>query len=128
MSYVRYNPSVVALTGVPLTSSGYTKFTRQLYSSLSRTVHAQCDNIPTNATVTINWYGSNSAPLDGDTKTATATSGGVLIATTVLGGSVWTAGPDASGAAINAANWAYIYAQVTVSTGTVIGLTLTVGV
>lgn len=131
MSYTRYNPSVVALTGVPLTSSGYTNITRQLMSSPTRTVQAQCGNIPTNTTVTINWYGSNTAPqvnIITPQVSATATTGGVLMATTVLGGSVWTAGQDSSGAAITAANWAYIYCSVSVSSGTVTDLTLTVGV
>jgi hypothetical protein len=100
-------------------------------SSPTRTVQAQCGNIPTNTTVTINWYGSNTAPqvnIITPQVSATATTGGVLMATTVLGGSVWTAGQDSSGAAITAANWAYIYCSVSVSSGTVTDLTLTVGV
>jgi len=116
---------VVTLAGVPQTSSGYTTITRPLLSSTSRTIQATAQSIPTNSQVTINWYGTNKATPE---ATATATTGGVLIATTLLGGPVWTAGPDSSGAAIDLANWEFMYASVSVSSGTVTNLVLTVGV
>ena len=128
MSYVRYNPSVTSLTNVTLTGSGYTNITQQLLSSTVRTVQATATGIPTNCTVTINWYGSNTTPnVPNVPAPATATSGGVLFATTTLGGAVFAGGYDTSGGSV-ALSWAYLYAQVTVSTGTLTTLNLTVGV
>jgi hypothetical protein len=125
MSYTRYKASVVTLTGVPQTSTGYTNTTQPLFASVGgRTIQAKATNIPTNVTVTINWFGTNICVPD---SPASSTTGGYNFAQTVLGGAVWTAGPDASGATLTNA-WRHIYAQVTVSSGTVTGLTLSTGV